>query len=87
MNKKCVICGAEFDASSVRHKNCSVECSNEYRRKYQRSPEYKKLKRKQRSKYQKTTKYMEWRCKYKQTRKAATDFFTAIGIMESLADK
>ena len=48
MNRRCDVCGVEFDAKSYNALRCSASCKKAAKRKRQQSPEYKAVQRKYR---------------------------------------
>ena len=94
MNRRCDVCGVEFDAKSHNALRCSASCKKEAerkreqlperkaaKRKYEQSPEYKAAKRK----YQQSPEGKAAQRTYYENARAAAQFFATLGMVEAMA--
>ena len=94
MNRRCDVCGIEFDAKSHNALRCSASCNKAAKRKREQSPERKEAERKREQlperKAAKRKRQQSPECKavrrtYDENTRAAAQFFQALGMVEAMA--
>ena len=81
MNRRCDVCGVEFDAKSHNALRCSASCKKAAKRKYRESPERKEAERKR----QQSPEYRAAQRSYYENTRAAAHFFATLGMVEAMA--
>ena len=81
MNRRCDVCGIEFDAKSHNALRCSASCKKAAERKRQQSPEYKAAERK----YRESPEGKAVQRTYYENARAAAQFFATLGMVEAMA--